>query len=148
MTRSPKLRNSLPDYHLNDTYLSTVTSFKYLGLSITNTLTWKEHVTHTTNKAARLLGFIWQVAGGCSSKAMLSLYLVLPVLEYGLPAWNLYTKDQCKRIEGVQRRASRMCLHQQRGDMPYEMRLGSLKIATVQDRSKFQSSLLLNVCMD
>ena len=75
-----------------------------------------------------ILCFIWQIAGGSSSHALRCLYisLVLPILQYGLPAWYPYTATLSAKLEGVQRRASRMCLKQRRGDMPYEERLKSL----------------------
>ena len=45
--------------------------------------------------------------------------LVLPVLQYGLPAWYLYT-TMAAQLEQVQRRATRMILKQPRGAMPYK----------------------------
>ena len=57
--------------------------------------------TDIVSKANRTLGFMWQIAGGSSTKALTSLYksLVLPVLEYGLPAWSPYTSASISKLE-------------------------------------------------
>ena len=56
--------------------------------------------------------------------------LVLPVLEYGLPAWSPYTADMSSQLE-VQMRATRMCLRQQRGVMSYNDRLKALNLLSL-----------------
>ena len=103
MSRAKK-RNVPQTYFLKDTPLSVTESYKYLGLTINSTLTWSDHINAVVCKANRTLGFIWQVAGGTSTKALTSLYksLVLPVLEYGLPAWMPYTAVDISKLERVQ----------------------------------------------
>ena len=122
--------------HSGDRSLQSPQLTKYLGVTINNTLTRTDHGDADVKKANKTLGFIWQVAGGSSTKALLSLYrsLVLPVLEYGLPAWSPYTAAMSTQLERVQRRATRMCLKQQRGAMPYEERLKSLNLLSLDAR--------------
>ena len=94
MTRSKKPL-TLPHYTLHGLELTVTATYKYLGVIINNTLIWTDHVDAVVKKANKTLGFVWHVAGGSSTEALLSLYrsLVLPVLEYGLPAWSPYTAD-------------------------------------------------------
>ena len=100
-------------------------------------------------KANRTLGFIWQVAGGTSTKALTSLYksLVLPVLEYGLPAWMPYTAVDISKLERVQRRASRMCLKIPKGTATYEERLQALNWMTLENRRAKQSITFVIKCL-
>jgi hypothetical protein len=81
MTRSKKTL-TLPHYTLHGSELAVTSTYKYLGVIINNTLTWNDHVDAVVKKANKTLGFIWHVAGGSSTEALLSLYrsLVLPVL--------------------------------------------------------------------
>ncbi|CAH1263510.1 CSMD3 [Branchiostoma lanceolatum] len=45
-------------YRLHGQVLETVPSVKYLGLTITKDLTWKEHINNLCNKANKTLGFL------------------------------------------------------------------------------------------
>ena len=114
-----------PIYKLGNNSLEAVKSFQYLGLTIDSNLSRATHTTSTVARANRLLGFIQSVARGSSPKAIFSLYrsLVLPILEYGLPAWHPYTSSQQHLLERVQRTATRLALGQRRGEMSYEDRL-------------------------
>ena len=126
ITRSRHI--SPPDYHLGQIPLETTNTFQYLGLIIDAKLTWTTHVDSVVARANRLLGFIRTVARGSSPNAIFSLYksLVLPILEYGLPAWHPHTSAQKNKLERVQRTATRLALHQRRGEMSYEDRLQQL----------------------
>ena len=77
----------LPQYSFHDQQIPVASTYKYLGVYINNHLNWNDHVNAVVAKAKRTLGFIWQI-GGTSSRSLFSLYqsLVIPVLEYGLPA--------------------------------------------------------------
>lgn len=135
ISRSRKLA-VLPNYKLHGTSLTPTPTFKYLGVTINNSLNWNDHINTITSKANKTLGFIWQIAGGASPKALASLYrsLVLPVLEYGLPVWCPYTASNAAKLEKVQRRASRMCLKQRKREMSYEDRLRILNWMTLDSR--------------
>ena len=101
------------------------------------------------SKANRTLGFIWQIAGGTSTKALALLYrsLVLPVLEYGLPAWTAYTVTNFSSLERVQRRASRMCLKQRSGAMPYEDRLRELNWISLDNWRQKHTVMFVTKCL-
>ena len=135
MTRSTKTI-ALPQYSIHGLPLTIATTYKYLGITINNSLTWNDHVNSVVAKANRTLGFIWHTAGGTSTKALMSLYrsLVIPVLEYGLPAWCPYTAALSSKIERVQRRATRMFLKQHKGAMSYENRLQKLNWQSLESR--------------
>ena len=135
MTRSTKTL-ALPEYSIHGSSLKITATYKYLGVVINHNLTWSDHVNSVVSKANRTLGFIWHTAGGTSPTALMSLYrsLVLPILEYGLPAWCPYTTTLSAKLERVQRRATRMFLRQQRGAMSYEDRLKTLNWQTLESR--------------
>ena len=46
------------NYTLHDHILATVTQAKYLGVTITNDLNWKQHVENITKSANKALGFL------------------------------------------------------------------------------------------
>ena len=87
VTRKRNLQ--LPVYMLGHSQLSITSSFKYLGVTLNSQLTWNDHVKNVVSRANRMFGLIRTVAFNSSVCAKLCLYksLVLPVLEYGIPAW-------------------------------------------------------------
>ena len=96
-----------------------------------------------------MLGFMWQIAGGSSTKALTSLYksLGLPILEYGLPAWSPYTSASISKLERVQRWASRMCLKQHKGSMTYEDRLHALNWISLDSRRQKHTLTFTTKCL-
>ena len=115
-------------YNLGTLPIESTKSFQYLGLTLDSKLSWATHTSSVVARANRMLGFIRTVARGSSTNAIFSLYksLVLPILEYGLPAWHPFTLSQQNQLERVQRTATRLALKQRRGVMSYEDRLQHL----------------------
>ena len=132
-----------PVYLLNGAHIESVLQTKYLGVIINTKLSWDDHVDYITRRANRLLGLITSMSSGLATSALLALYksLVLPILEYGLPAWNPTNRNLCDRLESIQRRATRIILKQRRQQMPYPERLRLLNWVSLESRRKY---LLIN----
>lgn len=109
---------------------------KYLGVFLNSQLNLNDHVHHVVLKCNRMLGLISRMSAGISSPALLALYksLVLPMLDYGGPAWMAYTNENIDMLEHIQRRATRVILTQRRQEMPYDQRLHHLKWHTLKSR--------------
>ena len=131
-----RILQQYPIYTMNHEQLNHIPSHKYLGIIISSDLRWNLHVNSVVARANRLLGFIRTIARGASTQALFCLYrsLVLPILEYGIPAWHPHTAAQEHKLEQVQRAATRMALHQRRCEMSYEERLSQLHWTTLQSR--------------
>ena len=101
-----------------DQRLSSVTSVKDLGITISHNLSWSLHVVGVVNKANKVLGLIKRTIGSVN-KIFSALYkaLVRPILEYASPVWCPYLVKNIVLLEKVQRRASRLALGQRRGEM-------------------------------
>ena len=134
-----KKRIEPPIYLLGATQIDPISTFRYLGVVISSDLTWNSHVDAIVSRANRLLGFIRLVARGASSNSIFCLYkaLVLPLLEYGIPAWHPMTCSQENKLERIQRTATRIALKQARGVMPYNERLRSLNWYTLASRRDY-----------
>lgn len=72
-------RNSSPasTYHINNVFLETVLSYKYLGVHISSNLSWKTHIHYIINNADRMLGYIRRNFSHSSSSIKLLLYKTL-----------------------------------------------------------------------
>ena len=66
--------------------------------------------TAATNKANRILGLINRTFSFKNEANVIKLYksLVRPHLEYAVQAWTPYLQKDIKRLEGVQRRATKL----------------------------------------
>ena len=129
VTRKRNLQ--LPVYMLAHSQLSITSSFKYLGVTLNSHLTWNDHVKDVVSCANRMFGSIRTVAFNSSVCAKFCLYkslIVLPALEYGIPAWFPQTRIPEEALERVQRCATRFILGQRFGEMSYTDRLCTLKI--------------------
>ena len=120
----------------NNTLLEPVKEYKYLGIMFNNRLQWNTHVDYVVKKANRRLGFVLSVSKSLTPSSIFSLFktIVLPILEYGQPAWHLHTQALSQKVESVQRRATRLILRQKRQEMSYHDRLLHLNWQTLETR--------------
>ena len=137
MLISRKRSNSLfpPQLYLNSTELVQVESYKYLGVIITNTLSWRPHITALCKKARKLIGMMYRsLYKHCNQNTLLKLYLttIRPHLVYASPVWNPFHKGEIENIENVQKLALRICLKAWNSD--YEKLLESARIPTLSSR--------------
>ncbi len=96
-------------YLLHNTKLDSVTSAKYLGVTISNDLTWNTHIDNITKKANQTLGFLRRNIKVHSEPLKSTAYktLVRPQLEYSSTVWSPHTESSISQIESIQRRAAR-----------------------------------------
>jgi hypothetical protein len=96
----PGYPNHIPTlYLLHNTTLETVPSSKYLGITISNDLTWNKHINNITTKANQVQSE--------RLKSTANKTLVKRQLEYSSTVWSPYTGTLIDQIESVQRRAAR-----------------------------------------
>ena len=102
---------NLPSFLLDSVPLDQVAHFKYLGVWISDDLSWSKHVSAISCKARRLLGFIFRTfSPHCSPETIITLYKaqVLPILDYACIVWDPHLKKDCLQIENVQLFATRI----------------------------------------
>ena len=140
---------SITQYML-DKPLKDVKSFKDLGVAISKDLSWDNHISITVSKANNLLGVIKCSVSTTHVNVFSALYLSLvrPILEYAAPVWCPYLVKDIHALESIvsiQRRASRLALNQQKGEMPYVDRCRLLKWPSLSDRRNYLSLLIIQV---
>ena len=109
------------DFILGACTLSMVTQYPHRGVTISNTMSWQNHINNITSRANRVLGLIERNLRGTSQKLRQQAYfsLVRPHLEYCSTVWNPYIKKDVNKIENIQRRTVRFVLnnYNQRGSV-------------------------------
>ena len=79
-------------YQLDGEILQEVNSSPYLGITISNDLQWKTHITKIVKKAISTLGFLRRNLKYCPEecKRLSYIALVRSTLEYGAIVWDPY----------------------------------------------------------
>ena len=94
------LRSRVPSqYLLHGQVLESVAGSKYLGVEISNNLSFNSHIQNITSK--RNIRSKNPVLREMAHKT-----LVRPLREYSSSVWSPYTKSNIDRLEMVQRRAA------------------------------------------
>ena len=90
--------------------IETVSSFRLLGITVTNNLLWNQHILEASKKAKKILGFVYRVFGSSGQHCLARLYksIVLPHLDYCSSLWDPHYKVHVNRLESVQTFAARM----------------------------------------
>ena len=75
--------------------LDRVFEYKYLGVWITETLSWSKHIESITKRAMKLVGMVYRKFYSQSSfESLKRLYisLIRPHLKYAAPVWDPIAK--------------------------------------------------------
>jgi hypothetical protein len=96
-------------YSLHNQNLEEVKSSKYLGVELTKTLNWGDHVAAVCEKANNTSAFIARNLQACPPTVQAACYksLVRPTLEYACPVWDPHQEELISDLEMIQRRSAR-----------------------------------------
>ena len=96
-------------YILHGTVLELAPSAKYLGVTLTDNLSWTPHIDSVSKKANQTLGFLeWNIkVHNKDIKLITYTTLVRPQLEYASTVWSPHTATDITKPEAVQRRSAR-----------------------------------------
>ena len=96
-------------YTLHGHILESVDSAKYLGVHLSQDMTWQTHVNRTAAKASSTLGFLRRNLHSCTQDVRERTYnmFILPTLNYASAAWDPYLSRDVDQLEKVQRRGAR-----------------------------------------
>ena len=102
------------DYILPNHNLESVSSAKYLGVTLQSNLKWNKHIDNITSNGNKSLGFSKRnlKVANIKIKSRADQALVRPKLEHRCSVWDPHTKDQQQKLEKVQHRVARYVQHQ------------------------------------
>ena len=115
--------------------LEEVELFKYLGVLVTNNLSWSDHISEFCSKARKILGLLYrQFYNNANPATLKQLYisLVRPHLEYAAQVWDPYLQGDIDKLEAVQRFALKLI--SRRWDLGYEEMLSIANVPRLDDR--------------
>jgi len=92
----------------NDTFISNTSNTKFLGLVITNSLSWKDHITQLTPKLSKACYVLRCIRPFMSQDALKSVYYSYfhALITYGIIFWG--NSSYSSHIFWLQKRAVRI----------------------------------------
>lgn len=112
--RSP---SQLPAFLLGDYVLTSVKAHKHLGLILTSSLSWSEHIDSVISKSNQILGMTKRFKYKWSRMTLEVCYIsfIRPILEYGNIIYDSCTQHDSNRLEAIQLDAARTITGAKRG---------------------------------
>jgi Reverse transcriptase (RNA-dependent DNA polymerase) len=133
--------NPRAEYYMTDSLnggarhtLATTELERDLGVYVSSDLKSHGQVNQAVNKANSMLGLLKRTFASRDVGIWTRLYTtyVRPHLEFAVPVWNPYLKGDIAKLEGVQRRATKVAHHMK--GKSYEERLKLLGLTTLEER--------------
>ena len=92
---------------ISNTRLERVNKFKYLGVLLDNTLSWKDHIEYIGNKISSRLGVLRRARKVVPKPScqMLCNTLAIPLFDYCSPVWDSCGAGSKAYIDKLNRRA-------------------------------------------
>jgi hypothetical protein len=103
-----KWKQRISPYYIQGKELAITTKAKYLGVSISNNLSWNHHIDGISKKANNTTAFLRRNLSHCPTTIKAKCYktLVRLQVEYASTVWDPQTKKNTDILEQVQRRAA------------------------------------------
>ena len=112
MKRNQINSDNLGYVYLGDQVLNCRPFYKYLGVYLDQTLSFKKHGTRLVNKVSRQLGLLIRVRNSLTVHASERIFtaIILSKLDYCDFVWNNLTPSRYNALERLQTRAARIIL--------------------------------------
>ena len=132
-------------YELCGSILQAVTDEKYLGILISNDLSWGPHIQNTATTANQKLGFLMRNLKGCPKdlKRLSYISMVRSGLEYASTIWDPHQANHKQRLERTQRKAARWISSDYKRHSSVTSMLSQLNLESLEDRRRDARLVLL-----
>ena len=99
-----------PHLIFDDVNIKFVPHHKYLGLTLSEIMKWKDHINSILTSASRMIGIMSKLKFVFSRRALNQIYItyVRPILEYSSVVWDGCTIEQRNLLEKLQNEAARI----------------------------------------
>ena len=93
-------------FSIDGKVIENVSSFNFLGITLDEGLTWKNHIDLIKNKISKTIGVFYRLAKIFPEEILVTLYnsLIASHLNYGILAWGI----AAPRLEKLQKKAIRL----------------------------------------
>ena len=95
---------------INSQSIQKVNSTQFLGITIDESLSWKQHITNTRQKISKSIGILCKCRKVLNRNTLLQLYhaFVSPYLSYGIELWGTAPQSLLYPLQTSQKRSIRI----------------------------------------
>ena len=143
-----KRKQRITPYYIHGKELAVTTKAKYLGVNISNNLSWNHHINSVCKKANNTTAFLRRNLASCPRSIKDKCYktMVRPQVEYASSVWDPHTQRNINRVEQVQRRAARFVTNNYSSTSSVTAMLDRLEWETLrQRRIKTRAAMMYRV---
>ena len=139
-----KHNSVLYNYTIENTAIQQVSLTKYLGITISNYLTWSTHINKITSRALLIKAFLQRNLKSCPAHVKLKCYntMIRPILEYASPVWSPHTRKDIEKLEQVQRYSARFIMADYSRFSSVSNMLSNLNFTSLEIRRQVSSTIL------
>ena len=125
-------------YTLCNHILESVSDAKYLGILVSNDLSWSPHINSVFNWANSTLGFLRRNFRRCPAPLKETAYITLvhSIMEYAVPIWDPHLSKDSHMLENIQRRTARFIKGDFRTNASVTKMLQELGLKDLKDRRR------------
>ena len=117
-----------------------VKEIRYLGLKITNTLSWDKHITELCQSLNYKIIQLREIKrSGASQSLLLTFYktFIQQKMDYGISIWGGTTKENLNRVQRLQNRAIRIILDNHNRAVRGLELVKSMKLENIEERRNY-----------
>ena len=144
-------QNSAPfTLSINDTRLDNVDQFKYLGVQLTNTLSWNAHISNICRKLGHSIQIVRKLKGIINANDLLIVYttLVQPHIDHCITVWGYAPNCHIKKLQRLHNKIVRIL----KGDFNWEsspsLILTELNIPNIIQRRDYFNGIQVFRCLN
>ena len=134
---------------VEDTCIERTQSFKYLGVTLNQSMSWADHVDAISTKVNQRIGLIRRIRDVLPLQARVTLYntLILPLFDYGDVIWGDKNNDTImSELQILQNKAAKVLLGQPPRSSSTEA-LRSLDLKSLSVRRFFHRCTAIHKCL-
>lgn len=140
-----KTTPTLFNYTLHKKPLQTTKNAKYLGVSISDDLSWNKHISQISAKGNGTLKFLKRNIQTFNRRIKETAYktYVRPLLEYSSSVWSPWQQTYKHKLEMIQHRAVRYIYNDYSYESKISTMLSKLKLPTLETRRNIATLVML-----
>ena len=118
--------------------MQVVPDTHYLGVLLSEDMSFTPHISTTCLKASRTIGFLMRNLRNCPQKRRETAYKTMcrPILEYAAPVWDPFLMGDIKKMEKIQRKGARFVKNDYRRTVSVTEILQTLEWGPLQERRR------------
>ena len=138
------------NYVIGNHTLDSPDAAKYLGVHLSQDLSWNNHINYIAKKASSTSAFLQRNINACPRQTKVLCYkaLVRPVMEYACTVWDSHTQKNITKLEMVQRKYARFIFNNFQRTSSVSTMLNHLQWPSLQERRAQYKVVMVYRCVN